>query len=123
MAACMKKSTRAVLLSLFIFPGTGHFLLRRPGRGCVLVAAALLATGIIVRDATQQAFVIVDKIQRGEIPLDPAAIERAISHTNTTSSTIAWCGIAFIWLVAALDAYRIGRQLDAIDSPPNPVAE
>lgn len=119
----MKKSTRAVLLSVFIFPGIGHFLLRRPGRGGLLVAAALVAVGIIVRDATQQALAIVDKIQNGEIPLDPAAIERAIGQTDTTSSTIAWCGIAFVWLVAAIDTYRIGRQLDASERPSNPVAE
>lgn len=89
----------------------------------MLAAAALLAVSIIVRDATQQAFAVVDKIQSGEIPLDPAAIERAIGQTDTTSSTIAWYAVIFIWLVAAIDVYRIGRRLEAIDPPPNPVAE
>jgi hypothetical protein len=123
MAASMKKQTRALLLSLLILPGAGHFLLQRAGRGAMLAAAALLAVSIIVRDATQQAFAVVDKIQSGEIPLDPAAIERAIGQTDTTSSTIAWYAVIFIWLVAAIDVYRIGRRLEAIDPPPNPVAE
>jgi hypothetical protein len=123
MAAFMKKSTSAVLLSLLIFPGAGHFLLRRPARGCLLVAAALLPVGIIVRDAMQQALAIVDKIQRGEIPLDQAAIERAVAHADAASSTLAWCGVAIVWLIAAIDAYRIGRRLDASAPQPNPVAE
>ncbi len=119
----MKKSTRALLLSLFLFPGAGHFSLQRPARGAALVAAALLAVGVIVRDATQQALAVVDKIQSGEIPLDPAAIERAIEQADTTSSTLAWCAVIFIWLVAAIDVYRIGRRLEATNPPPNPVAE
>jgi hypothetical protein len=123
MAASMKKSTRALLLSLLLLPGAGHFVLQRAGRGGLLVATALLAAGVVVRDAMQQAYAIVDKIQSGEIPLDPAALERALGQTDSTAATLAWSGFIVVWVVAAIDVYRIGRQLDARAAAANPVAE
>jgi hypothetical protein len=117
----MKKSIKAALLSALVLPGAGHFYLQRAGRGAVLATIALLAAGYIANQAVQQALVIVDKIQSGEIPLDVAAIERATQTADSPLATLAWCALAISWLIGVIDAFRIGSAIDARSI--NPVAQ
>lgn len=115
----MKTSTKALLLSALLFPGTGHFLLKRPGRACALLAIGILATGIYLQQAMQQAVVIADGIQSGSIALDAPAIENAINQTESQSMTLAGYILLTCWIVGIVDVWRLGRHLDrAVAAPP-----
>jgi uncharacterized protein DUF6677 len=112
----MKKSTKALLFSALLFPGAGHFLLKRYRRGVLLLTITLAALIIIVRDALQQALVLVDKIQSGAIPPDAQmiaqAIEQAANTGASTSVNVAWVIVVVCWAVGIIDAFRLGRTED-----------
>ncbi|HEY7865493.1 MAG TPA: hypothetical protein VIC51_05775, partial [Psychromonas sp.] len=63
----MNKAVKAVLLSAFIFPGAGHLLLKRYISAALLATTAFTATYLLVAKALENAMLIVDKIQRGEV--------------------------------------------------------
>jgi len=63
----MKRSTKAVLLSAFVFPGAGHVFLKRYLAGVVLAGVALIALYVYVSGAVEQALKITDMIERGEL--------------------------------------------------------
>ena len=44
----MRKSIKAVLLSALVFPGIGHFALKRYQRGLIFFVPALLSLSLIV---------------------------------------------------------------------------
>lgn len=116
----MKPSTKAVLFSALLFPGTGHFIAKHPWRGCAWIAVAALALVAVVRQAMAQALDIADKVQSGAIPLDPQAIENAAQQASATQNDLFGYVLLACWIVATIDAYRCARPLDT-DSA-NPVA-
>jgi hypothetical protein len=117
----MKTSTKAILLSLLLCPGAGHFVARRPGRGCAFIAIVALALVVVMRQVMQQVHVIADEIQSGAIPLDPLAILDAVHRASFDQAQMGVYVLVACWVVAAIDAYRCARPLDA-EPPANPVA-
>ncbi|NNE63321.1 MAG: hypothetical protein HKN34_04495, partial [Gammaproteobacteria bacterium] len=76
----MKESTKAVLWSVFIFPGAGHFYLRKWLPGAV---SAIIATGalvVILSRVMERANQIAEKIILGEIPMDIGIIMELVSR-------------------------------------------
>lgn len=59
----MKKPMKAALLSAFIFPGIGHFLLRKYMRGAVLAGAAFAGLYFLIARTVETALQITGKIQ------------------------------------------------------------
>ena len=116
----MKLSTRAVLLSLFMFPGAGHILLKKKISGCLFIGVGVVATFIIVTSKMKRAYVIADQLSKGEIPFDMQhIIEKVIKILTTAPSgsegdvfIIAFNALIIVWFVSTLDAYRIGRKMD-----------
>jgi len=108
----MKKSTKAVLLSVFVFPGTGHLLLKRYITGAVIVGTALLAYYILISNVFNKALGIAEKIQSGEIQPDIQVItELVLARTADTPQMNMAVVILFIcWLVSVVDSYRLGRR-------------
>lgn len=109
----MKKSTKAVLLSALIFPGVGHFFLKRIISGVVLAGAAVVALYVLVSNVIGKALDIADKIQRGEVQPDIAVITELVSKQSTGDDalliSVATAMLIISWLVAVIDSYRIGR--------------
>ena len=81
----MKLSTRAVLLSLFMFPGAGHILLKKKISGCLFIGVGVVATFIIVTSKMQRAYVIADQLSKGEIPFDMQHIIEMVMKILTTA--------------------------------------
>ena len=44
----MKAKTKAALISALLFPGLGHFVLKRAMRGCLFIVPTLLAIGVLL---------------------------------------------------------------------------
>jgi len=110
----MSKQVKAVVLSAFVFPGAGHFFLKKYIPGTVLAGIALVSLYFIISRTVEKALEITDKIQRGEVQLDIAAITELVSRqpTGTNSELLNIAGTALIisWLIGIADSYRLGRR-------------
>ncbi len=112
----MSKSINAALLSAFIFPGAGHFYLKKRVAGYVLAGTAVVSAYLIISRAVEKALQITDKIQQGGVELDVAAIAELVSNqpvgTEAELLNIAWILLTVSWLSGIVDSYRLGRASD-----------
>jgi hypothetical protein len=101
---------KAVLLSAFVFPGSGHLLLKSYKTGISLMVAAILATFVLVSNLTQRATEIIDKIQAGEIyQLDVIGVSEMLMQTDTQQMRMATTILLILWIIGIVDSYRISR--------------
>lgn len=128
----MKHSLKAALLSALIFPGMGHVALKYYGRGAVLMLTVLASLSVVVVNAVQQAFAILEKIESEGGVISLRAIQDAATQASTTSVglmlNLLSLFIVLCWIVGVVDAYRIGRKRDIAEgstsqaSPRPPIA-
>jgi len=118
----MTKSNKAVLLSALVFPGAGHFFLKKRISGAVLAAASLAALYLIVTDMVERAQQITEKILSGEVAPDVAAITELLSRQPNGNESqlldIAWPVLIICWLTGIVDSYRCGRVQDKSEVNP-----
>ena len=109
----MKKTVKVVLLSILVFPGVGHLVLKK-----YVIAAAFIASFVYlllglfnqVMNKTQP---VIDAIIQGEIPIELTAIRQALIEQGVLeSSEFSTMGflLLLIWAIAAFDAYRIANK-------------
>lgn len=112
----MSQALKVALISAFVFPGSGHILLKQYIRGALLAGITIVCTWILLSVALEKAQQVVLKIQSGEIPLDLARIMAEVSQLTAGSNTlrvdIATYVLVICWLVSIFDAYRAGRLQD-----------
>lgn len=115
----MKKSTKAALLSAFVFPGVGHIYLRKYAAGVLLAGASFAAIYYLITKAVERAFEISEKIQSGDVQLDVEAIAELVfqqsSGTDAQILNIATIILVIFWLIGIFDSYRAGRVGEKID--------
>jgi len=108
----MKQSLKAALFSAFIFPGSGHFLLKKPVHGSLLAVVSILCVWALLSTALEKAQEISLKIQSGEIPLDISRITEEVSKQvaggGTQLTDIATYLLLICWLLGIVDSYRVG---------------
>jgi len=109
----MKQSTKVTLLSLLVFPGIGHLVLKKYAIAVAFIASfAYLLLGLVkdMHDKTQQ---VIQSIVRGEIPFEISAIQHALIDQgvleNPNLSNIGYM-LLLIWALAAFDVYRIANK-------------
>jgi len=107
----MKAKTKAVLISALLFPGLGHFVLKRAMRACLFIVPTLLAIGVLLRTTLALADRLVAEIQSGALPLDIPLIMERISAAggDDTSTNVASLVIVVCWLGSILDAWWLER--------------
>ena len=109
----MKKHTKATLLSTFVFPGAGHFLLKKHIHGGFLAGTAIVALYFLITKTVEKTLLVFEKIQSGEAPLDAAAITELVSNQTTGTETqllrLATAALIISWLIGIVDSYRVGR--------------
>jgi len=117
----MTQSLKAALFSALIFPGSGHFLLKKHIRGFLLAAVCLGCVYVLLSVAIEKAQAISVKIQSGEIPLDLVRITEEVSKQAASGGTelasVSTYILGICWLAGIIDSYRIGRFQDKVDSP------
>jgi len=111
----MTRTTKAVFLSMLVFPGAGHLLLKRYRTGALLAGVALVALYYLLSAATAMAQQISDQLLRGDIPLDAASILQAVQQIAAQggqSANLSSLVLAACWLVGIMSAYHAGRSED-----------
>jgi len=109
----MKKSVKAALLSAFVYPGVGHFFLKKYALCTVFICAFSVPLYFIVSEIFTKAEQVVEQIKNGEIPLDIAAISESLSSSmagvDSQELNIKMYLLVIIWLIGIIDSYRIGH--------------
>lgn len=117
MGITMKTSTKAALLSAFIFPGAGHFYLKQRGVGNLILVTTIASLSYLCWHAYQRAQLISEQIFSGEIPLQLDAIYSAVTQAPVGNEAIwinlATAGFIVTWIIGIADAYRLGRRQDS----------
>jgi len=113
----MKKSLNAFLLSALVFPGCGHFFLKKYILGTFLAGISIVCFYFILVTTVELAQELSERLLRGEIPMDIAIIsaeilkivrDNGIHQMNVTTSLLFIC-----WIIGMADSYRIGRIEDS----------
>ncbi|MFA9420002.1 MAG: hypothetical protein ACERLB_07605 [Gammaproteobacteria bacterium] len=117
----MTKPIKAVMLSALVFPGAGHLFLKKYVSGTVFAGITVASLYFIISRTVERALEIVDKIQRGEVQLDIAAITELVSKQPADANLLnfTWTVLIIAWVIAIGDSYRVGRgqaKNDVIDS-------
>ena len=117
----MKKSVEAALYSGLLFPGTGHFILKKFKRGLIFFTPSLAGLLYLVNDAINKASSIAEQIIQGDVSLDPDSLANLISAQSSHSELLlmqllTWI-LGIIWGVGIIDAYRLGKSLDQAKHP------
>lgn len=108
----MNRAAAAALLSALVFPGVGHFYLRRPRRAWLFLVPALVAAVIWFGDVTSQVSAILDQVASGAIAPDPVAIAAKLEKEGGGSSLVSLASIVFVvcWIGAIVDCFLIARR-------------
>jgi hypothetical protein len=115
----MNKSVKASLLSALVFPGSGHFFLKKLIPGALLAIIAIVCLYLITVATVEVAQEISTKIQTGEIPLDVSKITEAISKQQTDEAdmvNVSTYLFGICWIIGIIDSFRIGRSQDKADN-------
>ena len=112
----MNNSLKGALLSGLVFPGLGQIILKHYQRGIALMVTVLVSLLVIVVKATQQAFIIFEKIESEGGPIDISTISKAATQASTTSDNFIFNFVTTLiiicWIIGVVDAYRIGKKKD-----------
>jgi len=112
----MKNSLKGAFLSGLIFPGLGQLALKHYKRGAVIIIAVLISLYIVVMEAVQYALAILEEIQSEGGAISLGSISEAATRASTISGSLtfnlAFLLIILLWIIGAVDAYRIGKKKD-----------
>jgi hypothetical protein len=109
----MRPAIKAALISALVFPGLGHFALKRRARGCCFLLPSVLAILFLVRVAATRANAMLAQIealaQVDALTPDPLAIAQQAfaSGGQETMVTLATVVIAVCWVGSIVDAFLI----------------
>jgi hypothetical protein len=110
----MTRSTKAALLSAFVFPGLGHIYLKQRLRGLLLAGVALVALVLVISNAVDTALQLSDAILSGELQPDSTSIAAALAAQPPDADALlvngAYAALIIAWLFGIIDAWRTGRQ-------------
>ena len=116
----MKNSIRGALFSGLVFPGLGQIVLQRYLRGAIIVLTVLISLSIIVMKTVANALAIVDKIESENGMINLSKISETATQMSTTSADLLLNSLLIMllicWVFGTVDAYRIGRKIDAGES-------
>jgi len=111
--AVSPQTRKAVMLSIFAFPGAGHFFLKSYHRGCIFLALFIFEASIIVINIMQKAQSVADLIVARKIPIDILSINARILEQPDTFSplvlSLATWGCIALWLLCIYDSYRLAK--------------
>ncbi len=116
----MSKSIKAAMLSALVFPGVGHFYLKKHIPGIILAGTALASLYFVISRMVERALHIAEQIQRGEVPLDVAIIAELVSRqptgTDAALLNFTWTVLIISWFIGIADSYRVGRVQGKFDA-------
>jgi hypothetical protein len=107
----MNRSVIAALLSALVFPGAGHFYLRRPVRALAFLLPAMGAVLYFLSRVATQVDAMVGLVMSGDLPLDPVAIGARLENSGIDSPMMHFAIVVMIvcWIGAVVDSALLGR--------------
>ena len=121
----MNNSLKGALLSGLVFPGLGQIVLKHYKRGAVIMLTVLVSLSVIIVEAVQKAFAILEKIELDGGTIDMNTISNAATQASTTSDSLifsfAFLLIISCWIIGVVDAFRIGKKKDIEQQSTNQV--
>lgn len=119
----MNKSLKAVLLSALVFPGLGHFSLKKPVQGFLFSGITLICIYFLLSDIYHIAQQVSLQIQQGTLPINADSINESVTQQigDNDNGSISTSSLLLLicWVVAMIDSFRIGRLQDKQDSLSN----
>jgi hypothetical protein len=112
----VKRSTKAMLLSGLVFPGAGHFYLKRWTEGILLSGTAACALYFIASVALSTALDITSQIERGAVAADVGVITELVArHLQATegATNMATIVLTACWIMGIVGSYWQGREKEA----------
>lgn len=117
----MKKATKAALLSALVFPGVGHFYLKRWLTGALLAGVAAYAVYTIASVMLRVTRNVAAEVESGAVSADLGTLTQLVTQqlsgteqaTNSASTVLVGC-----WVIGIVGAYLQGRLQDGRDAPP-----
>jgi len=108
----MKMSLKAILLSALVYPGAGHFILKKYLTCITLVTVFSVPLFGVINDTLVKANQVVEQVVSGKIPADIASISQALTSldANAEASNIKMYVMIIVWVIGVLDAYRVSKQ-------------
>ncbi len=112
----MKAANKALLMSALLFPGAGHYSLKKNIHFAILAGSAAICLYIIFSKLVEKAQLISEQLQSGEIAFDVEAISAEL-HSHAFSGdmqqiNVAFAVLIFLWLFGIFDSYRLGIKKD-----------
>ena len=111
----MNKALKAALLSIFVFPGAGHYSLKKKQQAYVAMIIAFICLYVFLSKLFAQVQTIVDQIMLGELPADLMSITAAVHEQVTQagqSMSLEVIIFILVWIGSSIDAYRLGIKED-----------
>ena len=113
----MKNSIKGALFSGLVFPGLGQFVLKRHQRGTVIVLTVLISLSILIVKTVGAALDILSQIEMEGGLVDISEISSEATQLSTTSTELLLNFLLVLilscWVFSTIDAYRIGKKMDA----------
>lgn len=120
----MRRSIKGALLSGLVFPGLGQAVLRHYGRAAALMATVSIAIAVIVVKAVQEGLAVMSEIDLESGGVDLDTVSNAVDKASATFSGTLYNSLILLilvcWVVGIVDAYSVGRRLDAAERLPPP---
>jgi hypothetical protein len=105
------------MLSGLLFPGLGQIYLKHYRRGLAVAVTTMICIAVIVLRVVRVALVILNRIQAEGGEIDMGAVINAAHQASAASSSRlinpALLLLILCWIGSTVDAYRIGKLLDA----------
>jgi hypothetical protein len=111
----MKRPLKAVLLSLFVLPGAGHYFLNHKKIASALMVISLgLLLSIFMKCVSIINDLVVD-ISTGKIAFDIVVINEAVHLKLGQSMGDIITVFLILWVLSAVDSYRRGILIEAAE--------
>ncbi|PHS26140.1 MAG: hypothetical protein COA83_03635 [Methylophaga sp.] len=106
----MTKTTKALLLSAFAYPGGGQIFLKRYLSGMVFISISTIGFYYVLKNTFQIAFQIIEQVKNGAAPPDFTTLLSLVSQHDTQLLNNVITIMLITWLVSIVHIYFIEKN-------------
>ena len=110
----MKKNLKAALLTAVVYPGAGHFSLKKHLIGSIFAGVFSILLILTLKDIFAIAQCTANELVSGKIPMRIAGILKAAQQPSDECAKLAQYKyvplMVIVWALSIVDAYRLGRK-------------
>ncbi|WP_405597894.1 MULTISPECIES: hypothetical protein [unclassified Pseudoalteromonas] len=111
----MKTDLKAALLTAVVYPGAGHFSLKKHLIGAIFAGVFSVLLILTLQDIFAIAQCTANEIVSGKIPMSVTAILNAAHEPSDACAKFAEYKylplMIVVWVLSIVDAYRLGKKV------------